>query len=109
MGRFTNNHSSSENEIDALISDVTSNHSTIGHSGNSDVDVNVQVHVDTMAIAYAILCAMLGTNRMTNSEFESAVQKLEELTNRHKDRVMQSQNDVSKVTLFDQYKARRRS
>lgn len=58
--------------------------SQIGQSGNSDVDVKVKVIVDTTAIAYAYLCSMLATNKMTNKEFEDALEKLKELTSGNK-------------------------
>ncbi|GMB10093.1 hypothetical protein [Thermolongibacillus altinsuensis] len=64
--------------------DKQSNQSQIGHSGNSDVDVNVDIQVDTMPIAFAILCSLLATKQMTNEEFDLAVAKLETLTNRYK-------------------------
>jgi hypothetical protein len=64
--------------------DRQSNQSQIGHSGNSDVDVNVNIQVDTMPIAFAILCSLLATKQMTNEEFDQAVAKLETLSNHYK-------------------------
>lgn len=52
------------------------NRSSVGYSGNSDVDVNVAV--DTEPLAYAMLCSLLATNQMTRSEFDHAVQELED-------------------------------
>ncbi len=66
-------------------SERDTNKSQIGHSGNSDVDVEVNVIVDTTALAYAYLCSMLATNKMTNDEFDIALKKLKELT-KHKDK-----------------------
>lgn len=60
--------------------ELDSNSATIGHSGNSDVDVQVTIEVDTRPIAYALLCSMLATKQLSQSEFETAVKKMEELT-----------------------------
>lgn len=61
-------------------SNLDSNQASIGHSGNSDVDVHVNIDVDTRPIAYALLCSLLATKQLTQSEFETAVMKMEELT-----------------------------
>lgn len=76
------------------------NSATIGQSGNSDVDVKIDVHVDTTAIGYAILCSLLATKQMDNDEFKMAVRKLEELT--RKSFSGRDINDVSTVKLFNQ-------
>ncbi|RFU65327.1 hypothetical protein [Peribacillus glennii] len=60
--------------------DSNENNARIGHSGNSDVDIQLNVQVDTRPIAYAILCSLLATKQMTNEEFSAAVQKMDELT-----------------------------
>lgn len=60
--------------------DSNENNARIGHSGNSDVDIQLNVQVDTRPIAYAILCSLLATKQMTNEEFATAVQKMDELT-----------------------------
>ena len=75
------------------------NKSQIGQSGNSDVDVKVKVMVDTTAIAYAYLCSMLATNKMTNEEFEDALEKLMELTSgtkksSHKNKKLQNVENI---------------
>ncbi|MGI8387771.1 hypothetical protein [Robertmurraya sp. P23] len=61
-------------------SDIDSNQASIGYSGNSDVDVHVNIDVDTRPIAYAVLCSLLATKQLSQSEFETAVKKMEELT-----------------------------
>ncbi|WP_084544083.1 hypothetical protein [Paenisporosarcina indica] len=98
-----NNSQKSNNDIksqaNSLINDVDFNKSSIGKSGNSDVDVNVNVIVDTTSIAFAYLCSMLATKKMTNDEFDIAVRKLEEMTQRHS-----RNNDVSNVRLFNRIK-----
>lgn len=60
--------------------ELDSNSANIGHSGNSDVDVHVSIEVDTRPIAYALLCSMLATKQLSQSEFDTAVNKMEELT-----------------------------
>jgi hypothetical protein len=60
--------------------ELDTNSANIGHSGNSDVDVQVSIEVDTRPIAYALLCSMLATKQLSQSEFETAVNKMEELT-----------------------------
>lgn len=60
--------------------DANENLAKIGHSGNSDVDVHVNVQVDTRPIAYAMLCSLLATQQITHNEFKKALDKLEELT-----------------------------
>ncbi|MBA2870107.1 hypothetical protein HNQ85_000365 [Anoxybacillus calidus] len=78
------------------------NQSQIGHSGNSDVDVNVNIQVDTMPIAFAILCSLLATKQMTNEEFELAIEKLETLSNNYKkSNYRRETNDISKVKLLN--------
>lgn len=53
------------------------NQSQVAHSGNSDVDVKVEV--DTMPIAYAMLCSLLATKQVSEHEFNNAVQNLKNL------------------------------
>src|ERR1700730_7731539 len=60
--------------------DTDANHAKIGNSGNSNVDVHVNIEIDTKAIAYAMLCSLLATNAISNQEFNSAIAKWEELT-----------------------------
>jgi hypothetical protein len=81
--------------------------SQIGQSGNSDVDVNVNVIVDTSSIAYAYLCSMLATNKMTNEEFESALNKLEELTIR-KQKKEEHKKKSSSVENIDHHRQKKR-
>lgn len=64
--------------------DLDNNHASIGHSGNSDVDVHVNIDVDTRPIAYAVLCSLYATKQMSQVEFELAVKKMEELTDKSK-------------------------
>ena len=57
---------------------------SIGHSGNSDVDVFTHIEVDTKPIAYAMLCSLYAQGKLSENEFNLAVRKLEELINRNK-------------------------
>ncbi|MBD1381022.1 hypothetical protein [Metabacillus arenae] len=75
-----------------------SNTSHMNNSGNSDVDVNVNVLVDVMPIAYAILCSSLAKNEMSIQEFDKAIQKLEELTKKNnRPKTIYDENDIKKV------------
>ncbi|WP_051530039.1 hypothetical protein [Anoxybacteroides tepidamans] len=65
--------------------------SSIGQSGNSDVDIHLNVHVDTTAIAFAILCSLLATKQMNIGEFNEAVRKLEHLIKRRDSFIIHSQ------------------
>jgi hypothetical protein len=67
---------------------------TLNQSGNSDVDVNVTVEVDTMPIALAILCQAYIKKELNNEQLESAVNKLTELTDRYRDINRRSQSEV---------------
>ncbi|WP_056683360.1 hypothetical protein [Cytobacillus solani] len=58
------------------------NINSIGNSGNSDIDMNLEVYIDNSAIGFAILCSLLATGQMNESEFQKSVKKLEELTNK---------------------------
>lgn len=60
--------------------DPDNNHSTIGGSGNSDVDIYINIEVDTRPIGYAMLCSLLATKQISNEDFEHAVLKWEHLS-----------------------------
>ncbi|TRZ37037.1 hypothetical protein CEQ21_16230 [Niallia circulans] len=59
--------------------ELDANAAQIGESGNSDVDVYVNVEVNTNPIAYAMLCSLLATKQITRSEFDEAIRNLERL------------------------------
>jgi len=83
-----------DNEIETI--------NTIGHSGNSDVDLRVDVNVDTTSIGFAILCSLLATGQMNNEEFQIAVKKLEELTNRKSGNFLgRDDNNITNVRLYN--------
>lgn len=52
--------------------------SSIDHSGNSDVDVQINIQVDVKPIAFAILYSLLATKQLSNRDFENALKKLDE-------------------------------
>ncbi|MTH53424.1 hypothetical protein GKZ89_08340 [Bacillus mangrovi] len=47
---------------------------SVNHSGNSDVDVNVEV--DTMPIAFALMYNMYASNQMSKEQFDEGIKKL---------------------------------
>lgn len=79
--------------------DKHSNESSISHSGNSNVDVII--NIDTKPIAYAMLCSLLATKQISMKDFELAVNKLDELTN---DKKIYSglENKVTRVKTFNE-------
>lgn len=86
---------------DSSFNDIQSNlSSSIDRSGNSDVDVNVIVQVDTMPIALAVLCLSLANKQLTRQEFESAVEELIEVTRQYKKSDVNKYRE-SKVKLYD--------
>ncbi|MBM4762807.1 hypothetical protein [Bacillus sp. B15-48] len=74
----------------------------IEHSGNSDVDLVVNVDIDTKPIAYSILCSLYAKGEISEHELEKAIKKLDSLIERNK----KSTNDKhshkeSRAKLFD--------
>ncbi|WP_437833275.1 hypothetical protein ACQRXC_21105 (plasmid) [Niallia taxi] len=67
--------------------EIDTNNAEINKSGNSDVDVFVNVEIDTKPIAHAILCTLLATKKISKKEFEEALANLEEITKNHKNRI----------------------
>lgn len=64
--------------------DLDTNNAKIGHSGNSDVDVYVNIEIDTKPIAYAMLSSLFASKQITRSEYEEAIRNLKELTKKPK-------------------------
>lgn len=74
---------------------------SIERSGNSDVDIQIDVHVDTTPIAFAILCSLLATKQMNNLEFEEAVSRLQNLNfNENFSYSLNSPNDPSTAKIY---------
>ncbi|MFC3882371.1 hypothetical protein ACFOU2_02040 [Bacillus songklensis] len=73
--------------------DTQTSQSKIDRSGNSDVDVTVNVQVDTTAIAFAMLYSLLMTKQISNKECELAVRQLKDLINKNKKSSSGKEND----------------
>ncbi|WP_100406426.1 hypothetical protein [Bacillus solitudinis] len=75
----------------------------VGHSGNSEVDLTVKVDIDTKAIAYGIICSLYARGDLNEEELEKAIQKLDSLIDRDKEKRNSTNNNiaVSKPKLFD--------
>ncbi len=91
---------SSLKEIKANVS------SAINHSGNSDVDINVHVQMDTMPIALSLLSLSLANKQISREEFEQAVEELIKINNDYKNSDSKMKGD-SKVALFTNEKNKR--
>ncbi|MCY7985976.1 hypothetical protein MOB89_21755, partial [Bacillus inaquosorum] len=50
-------------------------------SGNSEV--HIDIHIDTMPIAFAILCSALAAKQMSKEEFDMAYTRLQEMNREH--------------------------
>ncbi|OLN22987.1 hypothetical protein BTO30_06950 [Domibacillus antri] len=99
---------SSFSNFDRLSSrDKLANKLSIGESGNSDVDVNVVVKVDTMPIAFAMLCSLWSSKQLSDEDFERAVERLEKLTGQQTNKVFFSDNELSNVKIFEKKRFRK--
>ncbi|MGJ7921272.1 hypothetical protein [Neobacillus sp. LXY-4] len=72
----------------------------IENSGNSEVDLNVNIEIDTKALAYGLLCSLYAKGEITESELEKAVQKLDSLIDRDKKRNGKNMYIENKPNLF---------
>jgi hypothetical protein len=68
------NHKAEEENLPAVENNVKS---VVGHSGNSNVDV--EVLIETTAIAYAMLSAMYATGSLSEKQFRDSVRELDYL------------------------------
>ncbi|AXC54270.1 hypothetical protein ABEW26_00845 [Bacillus subtilis] len=57
--------------------EIPTTESVIKNSGNSEV--HIDIHIDTMPIAFAILCSALAAKQMTKEEFDTAYTQLQEM------------------------------
>ena len=64
----------SENKLNTLV----------GHSGNSDVDLTVNIDIDTKGIAYGMLCSLYAKGELTKLELYKAIHRLDKLIERDK-------------------------
>jgi hypothetical protein len=63
-------------EIPAI--NVHSNQSEISDSGNSKVDIKINIQVDVKPIAFAIIYTLLAVRQISEEEFQSAIKKIED-------------------------------
>jgi len=75
--------------------ELNENKSIIRESGNSDVDVSVDI--DTTPIAFAMLCSLVASNQMSEKEFKAAVRDLEAFKNKQFKNPLQRNNNTKKV------------
>ncbi|MEC1291632.1 hypothetical protein [Bacillus mojavensis] len=61
--------------------EVPNNGSMVENSGNSEV--HIDIHIDTMPIAFAILCSALAAKQMSKEEFDTAYTRLQEMNRGH--------------------------
>lgn len=58
--------------------------STIHDSGNSDVDITIQI--DMVSLAYMYACSLYATKQINEQQLEKMIQKYHELMNRRERR-----------------------
>jgi hypothetical protein len=76
----------------------------VGHSGNSDVDLVVNIDIDTKAIAYGVLCSLYAKGEINDLELEKAIKKLDSLIERdNRNRKSNTNTTIieNKPKLFD--------
>ncbi|MBU8709855.1 hypothetical protein [Bacillus subtilis] len=64
--------------------EIPTTESVIKNSGNSEVYIDI--HIDTMPIAFAILCSALAAKQMTKEEFDMAYTQLREMNRENNSR-----------------------
>ncbi|MCF6409861.1 hypothetical protein [Pseudalkalibacillus salsuginis] len=85
------------------------NQSAVNHSGNSDVDVNITI--DTTALAYAYACYMHASGKLSDEEFDRMIRKLDKLLEKNKhissrDAVLESKKSKRKSSSFSRQSSR---
>lgn len=73
----------------------------VGHSGNSDVDLTVNIEIETRSIAYGMLCSLYAKGELTDFELEKGLRKLENLIERDKRNKKHHRNVDNKPKLFE--------
>lgn len=73
----------------------------VGHSGNSDVDLTVNIEIETRSIAYGMLCSLYAKGELTDFELEKGLRKLEDLIGRDKRHKKHHTNIDNKPKLFE--------
>lgn len=74
--------------------------SAIKDSGNSDVDVDVNLIVDTTPLAYAIACFLHSTGKISDKEFTHMIKDLKFLIEENKRSPKFSEKQNSKQTII---------
>ncbi|WP_188208119.1 hypothetical protein [Alkalibacillus aidingensis] len=83
-----------ENKVNTLLKD----------SGNSDVDLTVNVDINTKAIAYGMLCSMYAKGDLSDSELEDAIKKLDSLVKHDEDTNPVIEHKHNNITPTNRYK-----
>jgi len=78
-----------------------SSKTVVGHSGNSDVDLTVNIEIDTKSIAYGMLCSLYARGELTEHELEKGLQKLEKLMDENKRKKSHTPIIGNKPKLYD--------
>lgn len=66
-------------QLEKQVENTLQAQTTIGHSGNSDVDINVNIEIETKSIAYGMLCSLYAKGDLTEQELEKAIDRLDKL------------------------------
>jgi hypothetical protein len=90
-----------ENKIDNREKIENFSKTVVGHSGNSDVDLTVNIDIDTKSIAFGMLCSLFAKGELSDVELEKGLRKLEELIDRDKRRKKHHSNSNHKPKLFE--------
>jgi len=73
----------------------------IRNSGNSDVDLTVNIEIETKAIAYGMLCSLFAKGELDEIQLDKAVRKFDALMERDKNRKNnKSTSRASKPKIF---------
>lgn len=75
--------------------------SGIHKSGNSNVDINIQL--ETASIAYMYACSLYATGQIDEDQFNNMIEKYHHLINKHHhkhERSFRPENDRTKVKLL---------
>jgi len=73
----------------------------VKNSGNSDVDLNVNIEIDTKAIAYGMLCSLYAKGELTEQQLDKAIQKLHTLIDKDKKSRTDTTVTGSRPKLFE--------
>ncbi|WP_453995849.1 hypothetical protein [Bacillus nitroreducens] len=80
----------------------------INRSGNADVDLVVNIDIDTKAIAYGMLCSLYAKGELTEQELEQAVRKLDMMIERDRNKKKNNADNRPKLFQFPDSNTRRK-